>query len=408
LSFETYLSGPLIRNKKRDFSRPIIRIAIVSVALGLACMMVAVAIVTGFQTAIREKVVGFGSHIQVSRFDNNLSYEQQPVTHDQFLIDRIKDIQGVSHIQVFATKAGIVKTSDQIEGVVLKGIGEDFDWDFFSSKMTGGKPFVVKGDTVSQQVIVSKVTADRLLLKVGDPLRMYFIQENEALPRGRKFNIAGIYETGLGEFDKTYVLCDIGVIKKLNDWSEDQVGGFEIQVRDFNKLEEITKKVYERVGYEMNAKSIKDLYPQLFEWLNLMDMNVLIILVLMTVVSAMAMISTFLILVLEKTSLIGVLKALGTRSYRIRRLFLVQGSYILLIGVLWGNFLGIGISLLQQHYGIIRLPQESYYVSTVPININILYIISLNIGTLLICYVLMIIPSMVITRISPIKAIRYQ
>lgn len=408
MSFEAYLSGRLIRDKKRDFSRPVIRIAIISVALGLACMIMAVSIVTGFQTAIRDKVVGFGSHIQVSRFDNNLSYEQQPVTADQVFIDQLKKIEGVASVQVFATKAGIVKTNDQIEGVVLKGVGSDFNWSFFASKIVEGKAFSVKDDTVTQQVLISKETANRLFLKVGDPLRMYFIQEGEPLPRGRKFTVSGIYETGLGELDRTYVLCDIGVIRRLNDWSEDEVGGFELLVKDFNQLDQIGKKVYQKVGYEMNSQTIKDLYPQLFEWLGLMDMNVLIILILMTVVSAMAMISTFLILVLEKTSLIGILKALGTRDFRIRRLFLIQGAYILMQGLLWGNLIGIGLALLQQTTGIIHLPQDSYYVSTVPINLNIIYIVALNLGTLAICTLLMILPSFTITKISPIKAIRYQ
>ncbi|MHC1707100.1 MAG: ABC transporter permease [Bacteroidales bacterium] len=408
MSLETYLSGRLIRDKKRDFSRPIIRISILSVALGLACMIIAVSIVTGFQSAIKDKVVGFGSHIQVSRFDNNQSFEQQPITADQVFSDQLRNINGISNIQVFATKAGIVKTEDQIEGVVLKGIGSDFDWAFFKSKMLEGTVFEVKDDTVSQKVIISRETAKRLMLKAGDPLRMFFIQEGEALPRGRKFTISGIYETGLGEFDRTYVICDIGVIQKLNGWSEDQVGGFEIRVSDFDRLDETAKKVYKRIGYEMNAQTIMNIYPQLFEWLGLMDMNVLIILVLMTVVSAMAMISTFLILVLEKTSLIGILKALGTRDYRIRRLFLIQGAYILLLGLAWGNVIGIGLAMIQKRFGIISLPQDSYYVSTVPINLDILHVIYLNLGVMVICTLLMVLPSVTITRVKPIKAIRYQ
>ncbi|MCX6269913.1 MAG: FtsX-like permease family protein, partial [Bacteroidetes bacterium] len=247
-----------------------------------------------------------------------------------------------------------------------------------------------------------------LYLKAGDPLRVYFIQEGEAVPRGRKFNIAGIYETGVGELDRLYVIGDIGVIRKLNNWETDQVGGFEILVKDFKKLDKVGKKIYRAVGYELNAKTIRDLYPQIFEWLGLMDMNAIIILVLMVLVSSMTMISTFLIIVLEKTGMIGILKALGARNGRISRLFLIQAGYILTLGLLWGNAVGIGLALIQKKWSVMKLPQDSYYVSVVPINLDWLSIAGLNLGTLIVCTAMMIIPSFIINRISPIKAIRFQ
>ncbi len=408
LRLEGYISRRLLRGEKRNFSRPIVRVAVISVALGLACMIVSVAIVTGFQKAIRDKITGFGSHIQITYFDNNNSYEMQPITADPSRLSSISAVEGVKNVQVFATKAAIIKTDKDIEGVVFKGVGPDYDWSYFNSKIVEGKPVRFNTDTPSYKVLISKDLSDRLYLKTGDPLRMYFIQEGETVPRGRRCVISGIYETGLQEFDRLYVMGDIRIIRKLNEWADDQVGGIEVQVKNFDDLAQVAENVDATLGYEMNSMTIRDLYPQIFEWLDLMDMNVIIILVLMITVSAMTMISTILIMVLEKTSLIGILKALGARNPAIRKLFIVQGAYVLMKGMLWGNLIGISLCWIQSQWGFIKLPQDSYYVSMVPVNLEAVHLILLNAGALVICLLLMMLPSMAISRISPIRTIRYQ
>jgi lipoprotein-releasing system permease protein len=405
MNLERFIARRMIAGAPGSFSAPVIRIAILSVAIGLAVMLVSVAIVTGFQKQIRDKIVGFGSHIQIAKFDSNNSFEFSPISKNQAFIQNIAKTKGIKNIQVFATKAGIIKTNEQIQGVVFKGIGSDFDWGFFSDKLIEGKAFPTTDTITSQSVIISKNLADLLKIKVGDPLRMYFIIENQ--PRARRFNVSGIYSTGLAEFDLKFIFGDIRQIQKLNGWGQDSVSGFDVYINDFEQLDKMGTMVYNQVGYELNAKTIRELYPQMFDWLELQDMNVVIILLLMVLVSGMAMISTLLILILERTNMIGVLKALGARNAGIRRIFIYNAAYIIGKGLIYGNIAGIGICLLQQQFSLIGLPQESYFMSVVPINLDILHILFLNVGTLLACTLMLILPSYVITRISPVKAIRF-
>jgi lipoprotein-releasing system permease protein len=402
---ERFIARRLIKGGPGSFSTPVIRIAIISVALGLAVMIVSVAIVTGFQKQIRDKIIGFGSHIQIAKFDSNNSFEFEPINKNQPFYSRLSKTEGIRHIQVFATKAGIIKTTDQIQGVVFKGVGPDFDWSFFNNKLVAGKGFSTVDTTASNSVIISRNLADLLKIKVGDPLRMYFIIENTA--RARRFNVSGIYNTGLGEFDLKFIFGDIRQIQKLNGWSADSVSGFDVYINDFSELDKMGKVVYNEVGYDLNSKTIRDIYPQMFDWLDLQDMNVIIILVLMVLVSGMAMISTLLILILERTSMIGVLKALGARNISIRRIFLYNAAYIVGKGMLYGNIAGITICLLQQYFSIVSLPQESYFMSVVPINISFIHLLLLNSGTLLACTLMLILPSFIIARISPVKAIKF-
>ncbi len=405
MNTEQFIARRLIKGGPGSFSAPVIRIAIISVALGLAVMIVSVAIVTGFQRQIRDKIVGFGSHIQIAKFDSNNSFEFEPISKNQAFYSMLEKTPGIKHIQVFATKAGIIKTTDQIQGVVYKGVGADFDWSFFNDKLVSGKTFSTKDSTPGTSVLISQNLADLLKIKVGDPLRMYFIIDN--LARARRFDVAGIYNTGLAEFDLKFIFGDIRQIQKLNGWSADLVSGFDVYINDFSELDKMGNIVYKEVGYDMNAKTIRDLYPQMFDWLDLQDMNVIIILILMVLVSGMAMISTLLILILERTSMIGVLKALGARDISIRRIFLYNAAYIIGKGMLYGNIAGIGICLLQQYFSIFSLPQESYFMSVVPINLDIWHILLLNAGTLAACTVMLLLPSFIIARISPVKAIRF-
>jgi lipoprotein-releasing system permease protein len=408
-----FIAQRLIKGRREgtSFSRPINVIAIVGIAMGLAVMILAVAILTGFKQQIREKVVGFGSHIQIMNFDSNISFETTPVSDTQKFIPEIKKIPGITHLQVFATKAGIIRTDEEIQGVVLKGIGSDFDWSYFRSNMVDGSVFTVSDTGRTDKVIISKKIASMLRLKTGDTFAMLFIQDP---PRMRKFTISGIYETSLEEFDKMYVFCDIGHIKRLNGWKEDQVSGFEVYIDDFDKLDEMTSLVRDKIGYKITEEetkfkvtNIRMRYPQIFDWLNFQDINVIIIILLMLIVAGFNMISGLLILILEKTNMIGVLKSLGAEDKTIRRMFLYQAAYLIGKGLFWGNFIGIGLAFIQLKTGIVTLDPSSYYIKTVPVNLELIHILLLNAGTMFVIILMLLVPSQLISRITPVKAIKY-
>jgi lipoprotein-releasing system permease protein len=408
-----FIAQRLIKGRREgtSFSRPINVIAIVGIAMGLAVMILAVAILTGFKQQIREKVVGFGSHIQIMNFDSNISFETTPISDTQRFLSKIKEIPGISHIQVFATKAGIIRTDEDIQGVVLKGIGSDFDWNYFKSNMVDGSVFTVTDTGLTNKVIISKRISDMLRLKTGDSFVMLFIQDP---PRMRKFTISGIYETSLEEFDKMYVFCDIGHIQRLNGWNDHQVSGFEIFIKDFSKLDEMTAAVRDAIGYKITEQetkfkvtNIRIRYPQIFDWLNFQDINVIIIILLMLIVAGFNMISGLLILILEKTNMIGVLKSLGAEDFTIRRMFLYQAAYLIAKGLFWGNLIGIGLAYFQLKTGFITLDASSYYIKTVPVNLQLSNILLLNAGTMAAIIIMLLVPSQLISRISPVKAIRY-
>lgn len=405
MNTELFIAKRIVTRNKTNFSQPIVKIAIISIALGLTIMFLSIAVLTGFQIEIRNKLVGFGGHIQVSLFQPNQSIEPLPVSKNQAFLSKLQNIKGIRHIQVYATKAGMIQTGDQIQGVILKGVDSDFDWSFFRNKIISGRNFQVNDSGRTDEIIISKKLCDLLKLKLHDDLRTYFIAGEQVL--GRKFNIVGIYETGLEEFDQLYILGDIHHIQRLNRWDPDQVGGFEIILSDFKDLDKLGNIVYKEIPFEMNASTIRHLYPQIFDWLKLQDMNVIIILILMVLVAAITMISTLLILILERTKMIGILKALGMRNTMIRKVFLYEAIYIIGWGLLWGNFIGFTLCMIQKHFGIITLSQESYYMTQVPVSLNALYILILNLSTLLICYVMLIFPSMIIVKIHPIRAIRF-
>lgn len=413
MNFPYFIAQRLIKGRKEEtsFSRPINIIAIIGIATGLAVMILAVAILTGFKQEIREKIVGFGSHIQIMNFDSNISYETTPVSDTQSFIPVLKNIPGIRHVQVFATKAGIIKTDEEIQGVVLKGVGSDFDWSYFSSNIVDGTVFTVSDTARTDNVIISKKISDMLRLKTGDSFAMHFVQDP---PRMRKFTVSGIYETSLEEFDKIYVLCDIWHIKRLNGWNETMVSGFEIFIDDFDDLQAKTGEVRDAIGYrvaeeetQFKVTSIRSKYPQIFDWLNFQDINVIIIIILMLVVAGFNMISGLLILILEKTNMIGILKALGSDDKAIRKVFLYQASYLIGKGLLWGNLIGLGIAYLQLSTGIISLDPSSYFIKTVPINLELSHILILNAGTMAAIILMLLVPSQLISRISPVKAIRY-
>ncbi len=388
-----------------DFTGIIKKIAILSISLGIAVMIASMAVVTGFQQEIREKVIGFGGHIQVANYDYNISFEARPIRKSMFPVEEALQIPGIRHIQVFATKPGILRTDADIHGVILKGIDSDFRWDFFQEKIVAGHIPLLSDTVRSDEVVISRLIARRLQLQVKDDIFMYFIQDP---PRIRRFNVAGIYETGLEELDKVFIMGDIRHIQRLNDWDADQVGGYEILVSDFAQIPEIEDKVFELLPYHLDARSIRMLYPQIFDWLGLLDMNVYVIIILMILVAAINMVTTLLISVLEKTNAIGILKAIGASDTLIRKVFLYHAGILISRGILWGNVAGILLCLVQGYFGVITLSPESYYVSHVPINLQLNHILLINTGTFLVSMTMLILPSYIITRISPVKAITFR
>ncbi|KAF0198556.1 MAG: hypothetical protein FD166_1197 [Bacteroidetes bacterium] len=406
MNYEYFISRRIRSKDGSSFSRPIVRVSVTGIALGLAVMLISVAILQGFQTQVRDKVSGFGGHIQITGFDSNNSYEPTPIDKNDAKISRIRRIDGILNVQEFGLKAGIIKTEDQIEGVVLKGVDSSYDWTFLKDKITEGRVPENKDTSAGNEVLISGKVADLLGFKAGDDIRMYFIIDNTA--RGRKFKVSGIYNTGLAEFDEMYVFGDIRHIRKLNGWDNNQVSGIEINIRDFNRLNETADKVYNIIGFKLNTQTIKQLYPQIFDWIEIQDLNVLIILILMALVSGITMISTLLILVLEHTRDIGMLKALGATNAGIRKIFIYASVNITFYGLLWGNAVALTLIFLQKTYGFIPLPEDSYFVSVVPVAIGLPAILLINLATIFICTLMMLIPSLVIRYISPVKAIRFE
>lgn len=374
-------------------------------------MIISIEVVTGFKKEIRNKVIGFGSHIQIINYDANYSFESVPINKNQDFYPQLIKNEKIKHVQIFATKPGIIKTDEEMQGVVFKGVGSDFDWSFFSSNLIDGKCFSVVDTSKTNDVVISASIAGMLKLKVGDSFIAYFIQDP---PRTRKFTVSGIYKTGLVEFDEIFVLADIGHVQKLNDWTKEQVSGFEVIIDDFDDLDEMTAFVNKKAGFrffedgsKLKVQSIIEKYPHFFDWMRLFDTNVWVILVLMTTVAGFNMVSGLLIIILERTKMIGILKAVGAENMSIRKIFLYNAAFLIGKGMFWGNLIGISICLVQKYTGLISLDPESYYVDTVPININIIHLLMLNAGTLIATFGMLIVPSMIISRISPIKAIQF-
>ncbi|MEA4974258.1 MAG: FtsX-like permease family protein [Paludibacter sp.] len=399
------------RQDRKHVSRPAVRIAILGIAIGLAVMLLAVSIVTGFKKEIRNKTIGFGGHIQITNFDSNNTYELTPIVLNDTLINELAAIPGVKHIQAFATKPGIIKTNEQFQGMVLKGIDEHFDWDFFKSNLIEGDILHI-GESLQNQAVISKHQADLFKLKLGDTFFAYFIQDQV---RARKFTISGIYSTNFIEYDKLFILTDMRHIKQLNDWQDWEVSGYEILIQDFDKIDEIGDQVYFKTANKAQAngnmlytQTIRDINPQIFSWLDLLDINVWVILFLMLAVAGFNMISGLLILILERTTMIGILKSIGATNWSVRKIFLYHSLFLIGKGMLWGNIIGLSICAIQYFTGIVPLDPEAYYIATVPILFNWPLIIGLNIGTLIASILMMIGPSYLITKILPAKIIRYE
>ncbi len=413
MNLEFYIAKRIhFQQGKKNVSRPAVRIAITGIALGLAVMIVSIAVVVGFKQEIRNKTIGFGGHIQITNFDSNNTYEMQPIDADSVLMNKLAKIPNVRHVERFATKPGIIKTEDQFQGIVLKGIDKDFDWDFFRSNLVEGDILQINPDTITNDIIISKYLSDILHLKTGDSFFTYFIQEQV---RARKFTIKGIYSTNFSEYDKMFLITDLRHVQQLNNWDNTQYSGVEILINDFDKLDETGDAVYVATSNRFNeegaalyTQTIKQLNPNIFGWLDLLDMNVWVILFLMLSVAGFNMISGLLILILERTNMIGILKSVGAANWSIRKIFLYHSFFLIGKGMIWGNIIGLSICALQYFTHIIPLDPVAYYVAYVPVTFNWLYFILLNVGTLLASILMMIGPSYLITKISPAKIIRYE
>ena len=398
---------------KRKVSRPAIHIATAGVAIGLAVMIVSVCVVLGFKHTIRDKVIGFGSHIQVADFLTLQQMEQYPVVMNDSMVNVLKKVPGVKHVQRFAMKEGILKTDNDFLGVVFKGVGPDFDSTFIHQNMVEGSIPQFSDKSSHNKILVSQLMADKLHLKAGQRIFAYFIDNNGV--RTRRFTISGIYQTNLKKYDEVMCYTDLYTAIKLNGWEDDQASGAELTVKDFEKIDESENYIINKVnrtvdhyGETYSSATIKELNPQIFQWLSLMDLNVWIILGLMLIVAGVTMISGLLIIILERTSMIGVMKALGARNQTIRHTFLWFAVFIIGKGMLFGNILGLGLLVLQRFTGIIKLDAQTYYVSTVPVEFNWLYIVALNVATLLISIFMLVAPSYLISHIHPAKSMRYE
>lgn len=413
MNLELFIAKRLVskRHSKGSFSRPIVAVAIGGIAIGLAVMILSVAIVTGFKNEVSEKVIGFGAHLQIVNFDNNSSYETLPITQNQAWLGDITQLDGIRSINKFIVKAGIIKTDEYLHGAVFKGIDTDYDWSFFKQYLIEGDTLSIDDSIRSGNIVISEFIAKALKVKLGDDLGAYFIQDP---PRMRKFTVCGIYNTQLADLDKLFVIVDIKHLRKLNNWEDDQITGFEIQVDDFSNLIDYEIKVNRLVGYDfspdgnvLKVRSIKDEYPGIFDWLSLLDVNVWIILFLMLAVAGFNMVSGLLVIILERINMIGVMKSMGARNIQIEKVFIYFAGFLISRGLLFGNIIGIGLCLIQMFTGVITLDPESYYLSQVPINLNIWHIIILNVGTMLSTIIIMVFPSKIISKISPVDSMRF-
>jgi len=414
LNTELYIAKRLLKGgSQRKSTGLMVSISIFGIALSVAVMIVAVAITTGFKEEIGRKATGFAADIQITNLDSNHSlYNMSSISANQPFLGALKSIPEVRHIQQFCIKPGIMKSAGKIQGIVLKGVGKDFEWNFFQNNMVEGSVFQLPDTTASTEIILSKHIANLLQLNLGDPVIIFFIQEPVRFAR---LTVAGIYSTGLVELDKKYALVDLRQIQRVNNWTADQISGFELLIHNFDRIEQVTDDVFDLAGFRLsedgsslNVQNVRDLYSQIFDWLSLQDTTVAIILLLMVLVAGFNMISGLLIIILERTSTIGMLKSLGANSRFIRKIFLYQSVYFVGKGLLWGNVIALILCWVQWKFGIIALDQESYYLDKVPISIHLLHLILINIGATVAILLMLILPSAIISKISPETTIKYR
>ena len=409
MNLEYFLAKRLITAKsyKSSISSPIIKIAITAIAIGIIMMIMAVATGVGLQNKIREKVAAFNGHIVISNFDDNQSQvTTEPISIEQNFYPKFQNIDGINHIHAVASKAGIIRTENAFEGIIYKGVGTDYDFTNLEEYLVAGKIPNLKSE-LNTEILISEYLAKRLDLNVGDKFLTFFMKEKGKLPNKRNFLITGIFNSGFPEFDAAYIIGDIRHVQLINKWKPTEVGAFEVFVNDFSKIKQIGEQVYKEIPPTYNSSTIEEKYYSIFEWLKLFDFNILVILIVMIVVSTINMVVALLVLILERTQMIGILKAMGANNWNIRKIFLYNAFYLIARGLFLGNLIAISLLLIQKTFGVVQLNPENYYVSQAPVSINLFHILLLNAGTVLVCLLVLMIPSYIITKISPAKAIRF-
>ncbi|MDC6387153.1 FtsX-like permease family protein [Maribacter sp. PR1] len=413
MNLEYFIAKRLITGKehKISISAPIIKIAIAAISIGVIMMLIAIATGVGLKYKIREKVTAFNGHVQISNYDNNRSeVSVVPVSTNQEFYPKFNDIKGILHIQAVATKGGIIRTEDTFEGVIAKGVGKDYYWTPMEEYLVEGKLPDYDG-VLNSDVLISSITANRLKLGVGDSFFTFFLRDDDTnkIPNQRKFNIVGIYDSGFEEIDSKYIFIDIRHIQQMNKWEDDEVGNFEVFLQSFEDIDLKSAEIYNKTISNLNTTTLKDKYYKIFEWIGLFDFNIALIIGIMVIVGGINMITALLVLILERTPMIGILKALGSTNWSIRKVFLYNAAYLIGIGLFWGNLIGLGFIFLQDRFKLFKFPNpEEYYIEYIPVHINLFTILSLNIGVLFLCLLMLLIPSYIITKITPVKAIRFE
>ena len=401
-----FIARRIAIKSERTFSKLIVRIAISGVMLSLAVMMLSIAIIKGFKFEIQEKVRGYVGDVRIFKLDLNNSFELSPFIPSAKTLAYLKNNKDVAYFQPYATKPGIISANDEVEGINFKGITKSFNWDYISKHLVSGR-VINFADSIkaTREIMISAHTANRLKLKTGDNFIMYFVQNP---PRKRPFKIVGIYDIGVEEIDKSFVLGDINIIRRLNDWKPDQVGGIEVKLKNFNRLSQASDDIYANLEMKLKSESVQEYFPNIFTWLSLLDVNTRVLLILMMIVGVINMITALLIMILERTNMIGMLKAFGMTDFGVMKIFLYNAVYLVGIGLVLGNILGLGLAFIQQYTHVFKLNQSNYYLSYVPIEIHASDVVLLNIAILIICVVVLVLPSMLVSRISPLKAIRFK
>ncbi|NQX86841.1 MAG: ABC transporter permease [Flavobacteriaceae bacterium] len=411
MNFEFFLAKRIISSKsyKSSVSAPIIKIGITAIAIGIIVMLVTIATNIGLQQKIRDKAVAFNGHITITAFDSNLSNESEnPIDINQEFYPIFSSVDGIKHIQAVANKFGLIRTATDFDGVVFKGVGQEYDWQYFKEYLVAGK-LPTYDETYSNEVVISEYLSNRLRLKVGDKFEMIFNKKDiNQLPHIRKFRVSGIYNSGFLELDKTYLLGDIKHVQRLNKWKKNQIGNFEVFISDYSLLASKGVEVYKAIPSLLDSKTVRRKYADIFEWIDIFDKNIYGIIGIMVLVAGINMITALLVLILERTQMIGILKALGSNNWMIRKVFLYNASYLIILGLFWGNAIGLGLMFAQKYLKLFALDPSVYYVTEVPVYLSFGSILALNIGTFIICFVMLIIPSVIVTKISPVKAMRFE
>ena len=402
--FEYFVAKRITFQSRRSFSKLVVRLAVAAIALSLAVMLISIAVIRGFQGEIKQKVISFGSHIQVSSYELTESLRSDPIRLSEGRLDTIRTLPLVKHVQAFANKPGILRAGETIEGVVLRGAGPDFDWSQFQPQILKGEALSWTDSATSDQLLLAQDLADQLNVDTGDRTVMYFVQKPT---RVRKFTISGIFNTGLDDVDEVFALADIRHVRELNNWDSGAVGGYQVRLNSLKATAPAVQVLNQLIPAQLQAQSIQEIFPQIFDWLGLLNFNVEIILILMALVASINMITALLIMILERTQFIGLLKALGAANASVMRVFIYNAAFLIGIGILWGNVLGLSLIFLQDTLEVVKLSEASYYLSVVPVYYEWGLFLAINIGAFLFCALSMILPAILVSSVTPVKALRF-